>query len=228
MDLTQELHDAVDAPPPPRFDLDQLMRQGNMRRARSRVLVGIAAFAAVAMVTVGGYAVNAAMRTPTHHLQVGGQPVQVPVQSKPSVAEPAGEQAIEDRFAATLQQQSPVLHVPDDQKFVNTHEIGKDYYVADWGYQDFGFGVHINAEHFADVTSGGCVEDPNTCTEIDDANGITYILEGTDHTTIDVIAHRTDNTFVEVAAEATTGQLSGTVKAAMIAASHDPGFSMNP
>ena len=42
MGLTEDLHDLVDNPPPPRFDLDDLMRPGRARRRVPPALLGIA------------------------------------------------------------------------------------------------------------------------------------------------------------------------------------------
>lgn len=60
--LTEQLNAAVDAPPPPRFELDQLIRLGRLQGARARALSMIPAIAVVALAAIGAYSINAAWR----------------------------------------------------------------------------------------------------------------------------------------------------------------------
>ncbi len=63
MGLPNDLHAAVEHAPPPRYDLDQLIRRGRSRKVRSGVFATVGAFALVGLVLTAGYATAAGFRS---------------------------------------------------------------------------------------------------------------------------------------------------------------------
>lgn len=63
MGLPSDLRAAVEDAPPPAFDLDQLIRQGRVRKVRSSAFAAVGAFAVVGLVLAAGYATSVGFRS---------------------------------------------------------------------------------------------------------------------------------------------------------------------
>jgi hypothetical protein len=252
MGLTEDLHNLVDNPPPPSFELDDLMQRRRARRAPSRALLGIAGFAAVAMILVGGYLLKPDSH-PARHTPFGAgstTPSATPT-ATPSATPTATTpdySAIAARLSATLAKLPKALHVPTDgsAKFhwqPMTGAIPPVQYFVSWKYKGVTYGISIfDGGEQPNPAENGCK--PPYAGEMDcrrtiDKSGITYHLNNaidkldpvrhTQASLLEVVYYATDETQIQVTENATNHYvLPLTNTTIMAAAAHNPGLSLNP
>jgi hypothetical protein len=229
MGLTEELHDAVGDPPPLGFDLDQLMQDHRPRRVPSRAALGIAGFAAVAMVLAGGYALNGGGSSPTPF-----QPAAAPTSPAPRSTAPSTSDLL-DRALPGL---PSTMRIPSDGSVYFRFHKGDsqtlDYYNAHWLAGPISGFINITSEP---IPHGNACAPGNKgelgCQRIVDKYGVTYVTtDATSHkdaTIIGVDAFRPDGTHVMINIEAKGGHLlPWSLRADLIAAAHDTGLSLHP
>jgi len=236
MGLQEEMHSAVDNPPAPGFDLDQLIGKGHRHRVRSRVMLSAAGFLAVAMVIVGGYSLSG-----TTHRGGGGQanvPAAAPplVVTHPSPADTTGDTA--RRLTEALSTLPAALHVDPSATFTYGGKqpgtaANDGYYYTSWRFD----GVNVTIDVYplgAIPTENGCAPgnrgDPSlSCDRTIDAHGTTYVVSNVDLGKPDQVtvvdAFRPDHTYVSISAT-TRGKLPAGFTNQLKNAAHAAGLTM--
>jgi hypothetical protein len=159
MGLTEEMRAAVEAPPPSRIDLDELVHRGRARRVRSRAtvaLAGLAGFVAVALGSIGVYSVTASPHTTRSTLPVGGPPPGA-LHQTPSAS--ASTTTIQ-QLTAALHTFPASLHVPAD---VTVHYGGtgsgaatQGYYYTAWNFGGVNYVINVYVHDVADPSQNAC------------------------------------------------------------------------
>lgn len=243
MGLTDELRTAVESPPPPRFDLDDLIQRGRSRRTRSRVLLGVAGFVAVAMVTVGVYAATGALRPagrPAHQAAAPAAAPSSPTEITPSnTFTQSATDATAQRLTAALAGLPKSLHIPSDVQFNYHAGAGGGtlpYYNVHWQVNGVMAYIDIFDEPMPDPHENACGPgsrgDPTYgCTHTIDVNGTTYVVSNartaTTQRSTTVDAFRPDHTHVTITATG-IGHAQIPSEDALTSAAHDPGLSLHP
>ena len=239
MGLTEDLRAAVDQPPAPSFDLDQLIQGTRVRRGPSRTMLSIAGFAAVAMVLVGGYALKS---SPTGHHSSGFGPAAAPASTHTSAPPTLAPTVLtENRLTAILAKLPKSLHVPTDGsasfRFTKGSAGTLDYYNVSW--------KHAGITYFIDIFDEGRRPDPKdngcapgnvgetACARTVGKDGITYKLTYPPHhakassLTVDYFAP--DGTHITIDANAGNKLvLAKSLMAVLVAAAHNPGLTLHP
>ena len=252
MGLPNDLHAAVEHAPPPRYDLDQLIRRGRARRMRSGVFATVGAFAVVGLVLTAGYATAAGFRSAGPG-QVGSQqpgappaapeltaPMSPPASDIPWSVRPEpvydaspAEQANADRLTAALAQLPAELRIPTDGsvRFVVRHEatLGT-YYVTNWDVDGLHFTISIQS-YTPGSDDDACApgEDPNGCAGDRDANGIMYVTGAEEYFT--ALYGRDDGTTVDVSVQVNPGgpdRVPSDIRSEVRNAARNPGLSLHP
>jgi len=184
MNLTEAINTEIGTPPPPSFELQDLIRYGLERRARTRrigVGVGIAMCAAIAT--------TAALAPWPHHSSVRptattppttpspatspSPTFPLPTRSWPVLALPTG---VPPSLDAILDRIGPNLGVPAGTKFEYT-DLGGTYKIVQAPWGPAGSWGNISVDPIADISieTYSCAELIN-CTEVTGADGsMTYV-----------------------------------------------------
>ena len=245
MGLTEDLHNLVDNPPPPTFELDDLMQRRRARRAPSPALLGIAGFGAVAMILVGGFLLKPDPHAAGPSTQFGAGSTTPSATPTAATLDYSGTVA---RLNATLAKLPKALHVPTDgsAKFDWQPMSGVTppvQYFVSWKYNGVTYGISIfDGGEKPNPAENGCK--PPYAGEMDcrrtiDNNGITYHLNNaidkldpvrhTKASLLEVIYYATDETQVEVSENASNHYVLPLSNTTIMAdAAHNPGFTLNP
>jgi hypothetical protein len=248
MGLTEDLHNLVDSPPPPSFELDDLMRRRRIRPARSRVLLGIAGFAAVALVLVGGYLLKPGTNPSRPTVDQFGAGSPTPSVTPTPTATPADYDTIAKRLDAVLAKLPNSLYAPTDgsAKFRWQSMTGATppvQYYASWKHKGVTYGINVyNSGEKPNPAENGCK--PPYAGELDchrtvDKAGITYLMNNakdkldpvvhTKASVLEVFYCAADGTQINISESAGSKYIlpvSGTV--AMAQAAHLPGLDLKP
>jgi len=238
MGLTDELRSAVESPPPQGFDLEDLIQRGRTRRNRSRALLGVAGFVAVAMVTAGAYAAITALRPAGHAVQhAAATPTAAKITPKTTATESAVD-ATADRLTAALASLPTSLHIPSDAQFYYHAGDGGTlpYYNVHWQVNGVMAYIDISDEPMPDPHENACGPgsrgDPTYgCTHTIDSDGITYTVSNartaTTQRSTTVDAFRPDHTHVMITATG-IGRAQIPSEDALTSAAHNAGLSLHP
>jgi len=248
MGLTEDLHDLVDNPPPPRFDLDDLMRPGRARRRVHPALLGIAGFVAVTLALVGGYALkpNSHSGQPTGFAATKPSATPSVTASATPTATPPDYDAVATRLDGVLATLPKSLHAPTDGsvKFkwqAMTGATPPVQYYASWTYQGITYGVSIyDSGERPNPAENGCK--PPYAGELDcqrtvTKSGITYHLNNakdkldpvhhTKASLLEVLFYASDGRQVDVTENAGSHYvLPLTNTSAMATAAHNSGLTL--
>ncbi len=183
MGLTEDLHDLVEKLPPQSFELDQLIRRGQSRRASSRTWVAVAGFAAVALVVGGGYALTSGPRSVAHPVQAG---TATTAATTPTPTRTPDDSGIGARLTAGLALLPIPLHVPHNARFSSRPApLGGDtpiydspQYFVSWTYNGITFGMTVaHQPQKPDPKTNGCASGSGgACTSDAGDTGITTKL----------------------------------------------------
>ena len=248
MGLTEDLHNLVDSPPPPSFELDDLMRRRRIRPAPSRVLLGIAGFAAVALVLVGGYLLKPSPATPRPTIGQLGAASRTPsaVPTPTATVTDYDYDAVATRLDAALLGLPKALHVPTDgsAKFRWQPMTGATppvRYFVSWKDNGVTYGINIyNSGEKPNPAENGCkppYAGEMACQRTVDTAGITYRLNNatdrldpvkhTNASLLEVFYYAANGMQIEVS-ESTGGHYALPVNntIVMAQAAHRPGLNL--
>ena len=257
MGLPNDLRAAVEHAPPPEFDLDQLIRQGRVRKVRSSAFAAVGAFAVVGLVLAAGYATSVGFRSAGPG-QVGSQqpgapapaPATTPaltpsptptlpatpgpwtdMRSRGGVVGTPAEQANAARLTAALTQLPAELKVPTDgsARFVIHYGMQGTSYVAIWEVEGLYINITVQAAELGQDDECSPGEDPNGCAGDEDANGTMYVTGGDEY--FGALYFRHDGTMVDIIAQVDStvmGPLPADVRSSVRNAARSPGLTLFP
>jgi hypothetical protein len=239
----QELLDGqMGTPPPSTIDVDTVIRRQRrrVRYQRSGLVVSVVAMslAVAAILTMlprqGG--------VPN---RVGGvAPATSPTWTPTAKPTPT----IEERLTAALANLPKELHVPTDgsAKFKKQVDLGT-HYLVNWKFNDIWYFVDVSGASKPDPGQNACASGTDmSCEHVVDKDGttlqLTYPPQGTMKTDLMVDYYAPDGTEVQVGANACPGPgpsdqpcdyakrsvLPKSDLTFLVAAAHNPGFTLNP
>lgn len=244
MTRNQDLLDwEVGTPPPSVIDVDRVIaRQRHRVRFSRAALVGSTGAMAVAFALVLGNLPHAADSNDANTPASAAQPAAAPRVVLPS---PPTAEEFAARFTAALADLPSGLHVPSDGSVEFVYQSNQDQYFAAWGVlkkgsdgypavgKDLRVTVNITSEP-AVQTWDGCGGAPkaNNCTFSSDEDSATYFMINTQEkvnwASVDFL--RLEGThMVRVSISAsTTAKLPSDIKALLVTAAQNPGFTFEP
>ena len=209
MGLTDQLNAAVDAPPPPGYDMNQLLRRGRRARTRRRVATGAAGLGTVAL--VAGTYVVAAQAGPDEH---GGRAGAVATTTTPAATvspphpvttspAPADRAATIARLNATLRKLPASFGVPHGTGFAFHHDISFPfgYYNASWTHAGVRYAVQVNFTRDPLPSADSCGQPPTaSCTPLFRPDVHAFLIEDRRQRFTIAVGSRADGTVVQISA----------------------------
>ncbi len=231
VNLTEELRAAVGDPPPPGFDLDEMIRRGRIRRAWSRALTGVAGVAAVGVMLAGGYASLGPRPAQPAPAAPAARPAQPPWVS---LFDGPRQPSLDDNLArldAELVHLPAGLHIPAGTRFAYDPGV---YHVS-WDYRGTHASIGITIESMPPASDNGCAPghrgDSATCQRTRDTRGDVYVQHGGDPSAgqkwTDVSAWRPDDTSITIGVLSTNGSPMFST-ADLLVVAYDPGLTLHP
>lgn len=239
MGLSEDLHGLVENAPPPAFELDQLMQGRRNRWIASPAVLGMAAFAAVALVVGGGYLLSSGSRPDQHPTQVGASRAQAsPTPTPTTDFHDATAARLTNVLAHLPADVRTALHMPATAKFVYFQVNNSPaQWTAQWSYQGVLYNILLMEGAQPDPTVNGCGPEAgpqgNCQQEVADGGVMINLAQpkgATKFRTMNASFARNDGTSVEVWASVPTGKqiLPGSLMTWLDKAARAPGFTLNP
>jgi hypothetical protein len=243
MGLAEDLRRLVEDAPPASFELPQLMR--SRRRRAWPGLVTVGAFAAVALLTIGGFLVIGARDGSGTEVSASSSPTPPPPPSPTPTSRdqfsmrPPGVADTEQRLTAALASLPADLHVPADgsARFeFNDAVPASGQYTAHWVFGGNNYSINVTLDEKPNPAENGCAPENNgegRCQRIL-TDGITYTLffpkQGPTYYSLHVYFVAPDGTHVDVDVTNLDQRnvLKSSLMPVLVTAAHNPGLTMTP